>query len=47
VGNLVLHSPQHPVPVSLWTWLMIVAWAAAGLFTLSWLLPVALRPHRE
>jgi len=47
VGNLVLHNPQHAVPVSLWNWLMIVAWAATGLFTLSWLLPVALRPHRE
>jgi hypothetical protein len=47
VGNLVLHNPQHAVPVSLWTWLTIVAWAATGLFTLSWLLPVALRPHRE
>lgn len=47
VGNLVLHNPRHPVPVGLWTWLMIVAWAAAGLFTLSWLLPVALRPRRE
>jgi hypothetical protein len=47
VGNLVLHNPQHAVPVSLWTWLMIVACVATGLFTLSWLLPVALRPHRE
>lgn len=47
VGNLVLHNPRHPVPVGLWTWLAIVAWAATGLFTLSWLLPVALRPHRE
>lgn len=47
VGNLVLHNPRHPVPVNLWTWLMIVAWAATGLFTLSWLLPVAFRPRRE
>jgi hypothetical protein len=47
VGNLVLHNPRHPVPVVLWTWLAIVAWASTGLFTLSWLLPVALRPHRE
>lgn len=47
VGNLVLHNPRHAVPVHLWTWLTIVAWAATGLFSLSWLLPVALRPHRE
>jgi hypothetical protein len=47
VGNLVLHNPTHAVPVVLWTWLMVVAWATTALFTLSWLLPVALRPHRE
>ncbi|HWF82886.1 MAG TPA: hypothetical protein VN695_20095 [Streptosporangiaceae bacterium] len=47
VGNLVLHNPRHAVPTTLWTWLTIVAGAAAGLFTLSWLLPIALRPHRE
>jgi hypothetical protein len=45
VGNLVLHNAAHPLPVVLWTWLMIVAWATTILFTLSWLLPVALQPH--
>ena len=47
VGDLVLHNARHPVPVTLWTWLAVIAAAAAILFTVSWLLPVALRPHRE
>jgi hypothetical protein len=47
VGNLVLHNPGHPVPVRLWTWLTAVAVTTTILFTVSWLLPVALRPHRE
>ena len=47
VGNLVLHSARHPVPVSLWTFLAVVAGTATILFTISWLLPIALRPRRE
>ena len=47
VGYLVLHHVQHPVPVTVWTWLAIVSGAVAILFTISWLLPVARRPHRE
>ena len=48
VGNLVLHDPRHAVPVHLWTWLMVVAWAATGLFSLSWLLPVVIQaPSRS
>jgi hypothetical protein len=47
VGNLVLHNARHPVPVTLWTFLAIIAGTAAILFTASWLLPIALRPHRE
>lgn len=47
VGNLVLHQTAHGLPVTLWTWLAVVAGAATLLFTISWLLPVAVRPHRE
>lgn len=47
VGNLVLHQAAHGMPVILWTWLAAVAGAATVLFTISWLLPVAVRPHRE
>jgi hypothetical protein len=47
VGNLVLHSAQHPVPVTLWTWLAIVADAITILFTISWRLPIARSPRRE
>jgi hypothetical protein len=47
VGNLVLHSSQHPIPVTIWTWLAIVACAVLVLFTISWLLPVAYQPHGE
>src|SRR5580658_2516404 len=44
IGNLVLHSARHPVPVTLWTCLAIAAGAGSILFTVSWLLPIALRP---
>jgi LDH2 family malate/lactate/ureidoglycolate dehydrogenase len=47
VGNLVLHRAQHPMPVTLWTWLAIVAGAVTVLFTISRVVPVARRPHRE
>jgi hypothetical protein len=47
VGNLTLHSPQHPIPVTTWTWLAVVAGAVFVLFTISWLMPVAYHPHRE
>jgi hypothetical protein len=47
VGDLVLHNTRHPVPAALWTWLAVIAAVAAILFTVSWLLPVARRPHRE
>jgi hypothetical protein len=47
VGNLVLHRVQHPAPVTLWTWLAIVADGVAVLFTISWAVPVARLPHRE
>jgi tryptophan-rich sensory protein len=47
VGNLVLHNSRHPVPFALWTGLAVAAGLATTLFTVSWLAPVALRPHRE
>ena len=47
VGNLVLHRAQHPIPVTIWTWLAIVSGAVFVLFTISRLLPVAYQPHRE
>ena len=47
VGNLTLHSPLHPIPVTIWTWLAIVACAVFVLFSISWLMPVAYHPHRE
>ncbi len=46
VGNLVLHQAAHRMPIDLWTWLAAVAGGATVLFTVSWLLPVAWRPHR-
>jgi hypothetical protein len=47
VANLVLHRAQRPVPVTLWTWLAIVAGTATVLFTISRLLPIVRQPHRE
>jgi hypothetical protein len=47
VGNLVLHRLKHQVPMTLWTWLAVVAATTAILFTVSWAVPVALRPNRE
>jgi hypothetical protein len=46
-GNLVLHNPQRPVPVTFWAGLAIAAGVVAGLVLLSWLLPVARLPHRK
>ncbi len=47
VGNLVLHNTRHRAPFALWTGLAVLACLATTLFTVSWLAPVALRPHRE
>jgi hypothetical protein len=44
VGYLTLH--QHPIPLTVWTWLARVACAVFVLFTVSWLVPMA-RPSRR
>lgn len=58
-GHLILHRPPHtpqvsqghpapiPMPLTFWTWLAIAAGIVAILFTISRLLPVALRSRRE